>query len=223
MPSQNPNDYSMIFTVVGFAALTKMAYDFERFLIADGTPNEAVLVMAALAKLESQLIAIADETAILAREAIQDYEVATRVRPDTGGGGGPRLNDFIGVSASLTAIPGSVGVNHEPTLEDNGVEWWWTNELGYAGHLGRRFIGAFEGTRPDPNRRQEHALLTIGRGPGSGKGTIREPIPEREFVRKGGRHAEAIWHGKVRAAKAAFMAEVRAVTAPKAKRRRPGP
>lgn len=214
MPSQDPAEFSIIFAAVGFAGLVKSAIQLEEVLIADGRPNQASLVRRAVAALEQDLKQVAHRTASLAHTEIKSHEVGSRVRPDTGGGGGPRLGDYIGTSNALEAVPGSVGVNHEPTLEDADVGWWWTNEEGYSGHIGRTFIGAFDGTRPDPGQSRQHALLTIGKGvKGSGKGTIRNPIPERRFVRDGAGVAEVQWHGEVRAAKAKFMVEVRAAMA----------
>lgn len=213
MPSQDPAEFSIILAAVGFAKLVKSAVELERILAAD-TPNQASRVRVALAGLESELKQIAHRTATLARKEIQSHELSSRVRPDTNGGGGPRLGDFIGTSNALDTVPGSVGINHEPTLEQENVGWWWTNEEGYSGHIGRTFIGAFDGTRPSPGDFRQHALLEVGKGvKGSGKGTIKRPIPERRFVRDGAAVAEAQWHGAVRAAKAKFMTEINAAMA----------
>lgn len=214
MLTQNHNDYTYIHTVVGFGTIFKAAVGLEEFLIADGSPRQAAAVAAALAKLESKLIEIAKETAIEAEASIQDHEVNSRVRPDTGGGGGPRLGDFVGRSAALTAVPGSVGINHEPTLDNNGVRWWPTNEYGSHALIGHTFIGAFDGTKPSKAMSGQHALLVMGRTPGAGKGTIEEPIPARHFVEDGMRAVEPQWHTRVRAAKAEFAAVVRSVGVP---------
>lgn len=186
----------------------------ERKLVADKQPEHASQVRQAIIDHRNELNAIAREIAQLARQEIQDAEASSRVRPDTGGGGGPRLGDFIGASTPIPRSLGSVGINDEDELSRNGVEWWKTNEYGYGGHIGRQFIGAFDGTRPDPSRSREHALLSVGKGPGTGKGTIRQPIPERRFVLKGGQAAEAQWHARVRASRLRMVQRVeRAVIA----------
>lgn len=203
------NDFSIVLATRGLAKLIGESLSLEQLLLADGTPNQAAVIRRATAELERELEAIGVKVAKAAQQEIRSLEVSTQVRPDTAGGGGPRLGDYIGTSAPLHTVPGSVGINNERELEDNGVEWWWTNEEGYSGHIGRTFIGAFEGTRPTPGEFRTHALLEIGKGvKGSGKGTIRNPIPERRFVRDGAAAAQAQWHAEIQAAKARFMASV---------------
>lgn len=170
-------------------------------LDADRQPEHASRVRQAIIRHRDELDTIAATIANLARQEIVDAEQSSRVRPDTGGQGGARLEDTIGTSHPIPRSLGSVGVNDEDELDKAGVGWWKTNEYGYGGHIGRTFIGAFEGTRPDPSRSREHALLRIGKGPGTGKGTIRNPIPERRFVLAGGQVAETAWHQQVRASR----------------------
>lgn len=177
-------------------------------LAADKQPEHASRVRRAIIDHRNELNVISSEIAVIARKEIVNAEQSSRVRPDTGGGGGPRLEDSIGVSTPIPRSLGSVGINDEDVLEHNGVGWWKTNEYGYGGHIGRQFIGAFDGTRPDPNRSREHALLRIGKGPGTGKGTIKEPIPERRFVLAGGQVAEAEWHRRVRASRERMVSRV---------------
>lgn len=178
-------------------------------LVADGRPAQASEVRQAIIQHRDELQAISRDIALQARKAIRNAEAASRVRPDTGGGGGPRLQEAIGISHAIPRSLGSVGMNDESELEDADLGWWKTNEYGYSGHIGRTFIGAFDGTRPDPNRSREHALLKMGKGtPGRGKGTIREPIPERRFVQTGGQIAEAEWHRRVRASRESMIRRI---------------
>lgn len=208
--SQNPGDYSIVLTMGGYPELARAAITLHDKLIADGRPEEASRVRQALIRLRTDLLAVAKKTAVDARSSIKNAELSSRVRPDSGGNGGPRLGDFIGESVGFDPVPGSVLINHEPTLRDNGVGWWWTNEQGYRGHLGRRFIGSFEGTRPDPSRFREHAVLDMRKGAKNrAKGTIKKPIPERRFVRDGAHSAEARWHGEIRAAQDRYVSAIR--------------
>lgn len=203
----NVDDYSIVLPTRGFASMVRDAIQLDDVLVADGTPAQAQLVRKALSTLERELAEIATRIAALAHKEIVGHEASSRVRPAATG----ELEAVIGQSHPLPAVPGAVGINDETELQD--VSWWWTNEEGFSGHLGRTFIGAFEGTRPDPARFREHALLRVGKGPGSGKGTIKNPIPERRFVREGGAVAELEWHREVRAAKRRFMQTVTAAVA----------
>jgi len=203
----DPTSYSVVLPTIGLAALEREALSLSATLEADGTPAQASLVRSAFMRLLQELEAIALKTATFAEKSIKSHEIDSRVRPH---GGTSPLNHFIGVSHPLPAVEGSVGINYEPDLYAN-VPWWWTNEEGYSGNLGRKFIGAFGGgggwTKPDPSQFREHPLLRIGKGPGTGKGTIRHPIPARRFVEDGSQEAEVAWHAEIRAAKARFMRE----------------
>jgi hypothetical protein len=225
-PSQNPADYSIVLTMAGYPELARAAIVLHDKLIADGRPEQASRVRRALLQLRTDLLDVAKKTAVDAHASIRSAELQSRVRPDSGGAGGPRLNDFIGVSVGFDPVPGSVLINSEPTLKDNGVGWWWTNEEGYRGHIGRRFIGSFEGTRPDPSRFREHAVLDMRKGAKNrAKGTIKKPIPERRFVRDGAGQAEARWHAQIQAAQGKYVSAirlaVRTTQQPQRRRRRP--
>ncbi len=220
-----PN-YSMILATVGLSKLESEALALASVLEADGAHAQASQVRSAYIRLLGELNAIAVATAQFAESAIKDAEATSRVRPDTGGGGGPRLGDYVGSSNALTAVEGSVGINDEDTLYDN-VSWWWTNEEGYGGHIGREITGLFDPGHdaPSPAQFRVHPLFTPMKG---GKGTIQNPIPARRFVRDGGQQAATRWHAQVQAAKRQFlMACDRALVAaprPKssaARRRRP--
>ncbi len=197
-------DYSIILATVGLSKLEVEAISLASVLEADGAHAQASQVRAAYIQLLSTLNAIAVETANYASRAIKEAEATSRVRPDTGGGGGPRLGDYVGASAPLPAVEGSVGINDEDVLYSN-VSWWWTNEEGYGGHIGREIRGLFDPGHdaPSPAQFRVHPLFTPMHG---GKGTIQNPIPARHFVRDGGQQAATRWHSQVQAAKRKFLA-----------------
>lgn len=235
MPSQNPDEYSALLVTEGFADLS------ERFLIlhdkleASGYVALAQLLRRAYLRLRADVERIAKEIAVKATQYIKEEEATSRVRPDTGGdASGKRLEDYVGESVPLTAVPGTVGVNFEPLLYDN-VPWWWTNEEGYSGHVGRVVHGFFYdsgytgASRPDPGQFREHPLFRAegpqrednsfgpdhdrqaprkglkGERPGM---KIENPILPREFVLRGYQRAEVEWHAAMRVAKANFDKEL---------------
>lgn len=224
------SDFSVVLPVKSLPALERATIGLVATLEADGTPAQAQVVRAAYVRLLDELKTIARTTAAEAQKFIVEEEVKSRVRPDTGGDGGPRMEDFLGVSQPLDAVEGSVGINDESVLNAD-VPWWWTNEEGYSGHVGRVVHGFFyeQGftgrAHPDPGQSREHPLFRA-EGPQSGrrqggklspvkqpKGTrpgmlIQNPIPERRFVRRGAGRAEAAWHARVDKARARFLREV---------------
>jgi hypothetical protein len=208
----SPNDYSMVFTTRGLAALEKEAIRLAVELEADGAPAQASLVRRAFIDLLAELRGIATTIAQLAHTEIQDEELATRVRPAPTGDH-PSLQDFIGESHPLTGIEGAVGVNYEPALAQAGLYWWELHEEGSSVHVGREVRGFFQpgNARPSGAEFRVHPLFApVGRGP---KMTIQNPIPERAFVRHGAAVAEAEWHGMIRAAKGRFTASCAAAVA----------
>jgi hypothetical protein len=221
------NDYSAVLVMRGFAGLKADVVRTVAHLRADGQLATATEIGGAFDELTARLQLISAEIAELAHRAILEEEQRSRVRPDTGGDGGPRMEDFLGESAPLTEIPGTVVINDERVLEEN-VPWWWTNEEGYSGHIGRVvrgffFDAGFTGpSRPDPSRFREHPLFMTGsdqldtfgggggaRGGVGGRMEIHNPIPRREFVLHGYEAAKTEWHRQVSDAKARFDARVR--------------
>lgn len=206
----DPASYSVVLPTIGLAALEREALALAATLDADGTPAQASIVRQAFIRLLDELNTIARATAASAEKSIKEHEINSRVRPDSGQT--PSLNDFVGVSHPLPGVEGSVGINYEPLLYAN-VPWWWTNEEGYSGNVGRKFIGAYyesgftSPSKPSPSEDRQHPLLRIGKGPGTGKGTIRNPIPARRFVEDGAAEAEVGWHSAIRAAKSRFIRE----------------
>lgn len=228
MSANAPSAYSQVLATVGLARVETEALALAGVLAADGAEAQASQVRRAYLDLLEELKLIAVRIAALATDEIKHAEASSRVRPDTGGAGGARLGDWVGQSDPLIEVEGSVGINDEDPLYHN-VSWWWTNEEGYSGHIGRTIQGLFEpgGSAPSGALFRVHPLFApAGRGP---KGVIKNPIPARHFVRDGARAAEAKWHGEVRAAKRKFLARCdKAVVAaarptprPAKRRRRP--
>lgn len=206
----DPGSYSVVLPTIGLAALEREALRLAATLDADGTPAQASIVRQAFIRLLDELNDIARVTSAAAEKSIKEHEIDSRVRPDSGMS--PSLNDFVGVSHPLPGVEGSVGINYEPILYAN-VPWWWTNEEGYSGNVGRKFIGAYydsgfsSPSKPSPSEDRQHPLLRIGKGPGTGKGTIRNPIPARRFVEEGAAQAEVGWHAAIQASKRRFIRE----------------
>src|SRR5437764_2094682 len=129
---------------------------------------------------------------------LKRYEKDTRVRPDTLGGGGPRLGDFLTCSPIPQDLgPGAVGINDEELL-DNNVEWWITNEIGSTSLIGRKLFGVFYGGNappgpPDAAMSRQHALFAPGADADAGGGVITHGIPAREFVRQAVPRIEEEW------------------------------
>lgn len=237
---QDAGAYSALLVTEDFAGLQARFIQNYDLLEAGGYPNLAQLLRSAFFRFRTDLEEVARETAKKAALYIREEEVRSRVRPDSGGGlDGIRMEDYLGESAPLSAVPGSVGINFEPSLYDN-VPWWWTNEEGYSGHIGRVVHGFFyesgftNASAPDPGSSREHPLFRAegpqrdsnsfgpdhgrqsprlgGRGERPGM-RIENPIPAREFVRLGLARAEGEWHAGFARAKARFDKELARITA----------
>lgn len=202
--AKDPNSYSAVFATVGLADLTAETINLARKLSADGNPAQASLVRGAYQRLVKELESIAQHISGVAEKEILAAEASSRVRPDTGNSGPDSLTYNLGASHPLLTVPGSVGVNYEPDL----VSWWWTNEEGYSGHVGREIKGFFQPSGDPPLKSQFRADSDFTPSRAGKKGIIRNPIPERRFVQQGAGVAEAQWHAEIRSAKARFIAEV---------------
>lgn len=222
-----PDDYSALLVTRHLADLEEQVTATVLLLELDGAVATATVLRAAYQRLVAELDGVAREIAVKAQQYIVQAEADSRLRPNPTGDSEPHLEDFLGHSAPLPAVNGSVGLNDESVLYNN-VSWWWTQEEGYAGHVGREVVGFFfdsgysSPAAPDPARFREHPLFSPGRaqrdayaelgfdggaGPRGGSGrrmTIHNPIPARHFVRDGVLRTEGEWHDRVRRARARF-------------------
>lgn len=152
-----------------------------------------------------------------------DTERRTRVRPDSLGGGGPRLEDYLQCDP-LAELPGSVGVANEEVL-DAGVPWWSTNEIGSTARIGGHIFGLFYGSgfgsssAPNPAEFRQHPIFEATTVSGSGPGVIEAPIPARRFIRDAIPEIDAVWLRGFGAAKAKLEAALTSVFAEVAKQR----
>jgi hypothetical protein len=148
---------------------------------------------------------------------LQEKERDTRVRPDTQGGGGPRLEDSLKADPILE-LPGSVGIADEQLLDRN-VPWWTTNEEGSSARLGGRLMGLFyssdfaSGAAPDHSEFRVHPLFEAGSFPDGGMGVIQRPIPARRFIQKAIPDVEAAWIAGFERVKGKFNSELADITA----------
>jgi hypothetical protein len=208
--SQDPNDYTATLFARGYLPLKREVMRLVTKWRADpDRRGQAAFLEGEWRRFERRLLDVARRTAQEAEQEIKLEEEASRVRDDTGGGGGPRLNDHLGQSTPVFELPGSVLINDERALDEAGVDWWWTNEEGYSGHIGREIRGVFMpgGARPDPSRFREHPLFQpMAKGP---KGEIKNPIPERRFVQSGYNQVRGDWHAEIQAAEQTFIDALR--------------
>lgn len=178
----------------------------EKRLRSEGRPLAADILLRGIFEFERELKRIGREMSAFATEELRRKERETRVRPDTEGGGGPRLGDYL-VARPLAEnlIPGSIGVADEEVLDSN-VPWWITNEIGSSARVGGRLFGTFFGAEdaapPSRDQFRQHPLFEPGDfGSWGGLGVIREPIPARRFIAKAVPEINRAWHAAFDAAK----------------------
>lgn len=190
--------------------LTRDVAELARTLVADGRRNQAQLVRGAYQRYVVELNRISQQIAQEAEQTIKDNEVSSQVRGH--GGQGPSLSDFIGRSEPLQGDPGSVAINDEDWLDANGVGWWWTNEEGFSGHIGRQIQGFFQpsGTFPMAGGGSDPTFVPSRAG---GVGEIRNPIPARYFVRDAFQDVSPRWKARVEQATDDLVAACRAAMA----------
>lgn len=196
-------------------------------LRTEGHAVAADRLLKALGNAFRELEVMANEVATKATEMLRASERKTRVRPDTHGAGGPRLEDsLVAEPVEQQIAPGSVGVADEELL-DNHVPWWITNEEGSSALIGHRLFGTFTGAGADaaPNAdmgaNRVHPLFSPGGGPDSGVGFIKNPIPARRFILKAIPGINALWEREFRAIYTRLDNELTAVLAMANTGRRP--
>lgn len=204
-------DYASYAVVGKLPELQAAANETEVRLRAEGDDIGADKILRAYAKLRDGLILLSEQMAVKGSEILRRHEHDSRVRPDTLGGGGPRLEDYLEVDP-LLVIPGSIGIANESLLDDN-VPWWVTNEVGNSANVGRILFGAFFGqggeSRPSASESRVHPLFEPrGAGEFGGSGVIQHAIPARYFVRDSVAEIQAEWRVRFEQLVAAYVAEV---------------
>lgn len=187
-----------------------------------GRPAAANLLLRAYGELRDDLNQLGSDQAVAGTVTLREIEKRTRVRPDTQGGGGPRLGDFLVAERIGGALlPGSIGIANLDLLDAN-VPWWVTNEVGSSALVGHRIFGTFYGQNdagppePGPGGRQnrEHPLFQPGRtGPLAGRGTIENPIPARHFIERSVKLIDERWRREFEAIRARYEARLDVVAA----------
>lgn len=192
--------------------LTVAVDQAEVLLRAQGRPVAADMLLKAFGHLDADLVKLGVEMSAIATEELRKQEHDTRVRPDTLGGGGPRLGDYlVAEPVGGGRMPGSVGVNNMDLLNAH-VPWWITNEKGSSANVGRKLFGTFygqdDGAPPDPDLFRAHPLFQPGPNESlAGPGVIENPIPARRFVTKAVALIDREWKIASEAIKARFLAE----------------
>jgi hypothetical protein len=184
--------------VAQWPELVVAANELEGKLRSVGRPVAADMVLAAYGDFRDRLLLLGQDIAQMGTDTLKRLEHDTRVRPDTLGGGGPRLSQFLTCTPIPQDLgPGAVGINDEELLDDN-VEWWITNEVGNTTLIGRKLFGVFYGGNaapgpPDESMFRQHALFAPGPDDLAGGAIITHGIPARRFVEKSVHQIEREW------------------------------
>lgn len=173
-------------------------------------PVGADRVIRAYATLRDELIALGFSVSAKGTEILRDQERKSRVRPDTLGEGGPRLEDYLDCDPLSAVLWGSVGIANETRLDEN-VEWWSTNEEGSTSRVGHVLYGVFQPGEavPDAGEFREHPIFEARpSGTFRASGVIRNPIPARRFVEHSIADIELVWLAGFDRIKQTFIDEV---------------
>jgi hypothetical protein len=191
-------EYAFLEFVRNWPDVVVAANRYEVELRTTGRPDAADMLLMAYGRLRDDLQELARRMAIAGTEELRKMERATRVRPDTMGQGGPRLEDslFAEVLPIQDIMPGSIGIANEDVL-DGSVPWWITNEIGSTARVGGVLYGFFydgDVAPPDSSEFRVHPLFQPGYSPVSGTGIIKNPIPARKFIEKAVAIIDREWH-----------------------------
>jgi hypothetical protein len=207
------DDYAFVNVNPEWPTLVVAINELEIRLRRQRRPVAADKLLRAYGKFRDELLLLGREVAAFGTAELRRQEKQTRVRPDDGRTGQPRLNDFL-VAEVIDAnlLPGSVGIANENLLERE-VPWWITNEVGSSARVGGVLYGTFYGENdagpPDPSMFREHPLFEPGpNGSLSGMGVIQNPIPARQFVEKAVLATNRRWQEGFSAAKIRFDTEL---------------
>lgn len=221
----NVDDYTGVIVPRGFASLVREAINLENILTRDGAVNQAQQIRVALSKFEEELRLLAEDTAVRAHETIVEDEYLTRVRRadhaiDSNVWPHKGLADHIGFSDPLD-IPGSVGINDERHLDDEGMGWWRVNEFGWTGEYEIRgwFFSPSGGpSRPSGGRFRQDP--TFGAA-ANGFSAIVTSQPARGFVESGFNQTFKDWRREHEVIKREFIGRIRKAMASAPAPRRP--
>jgi hypothetical protein len=201
MPYAGPEEekFSGHCYVQDWAKLIIAANEYEKRLRLQGRNDAADMLLRAYGVFRDGLKLLAVKMAAWGTEELRKEEKSTRVRPDTMGDGGKRLEDYLVCEPiAVNMLPGTLGINDEEYL-DNNVPWWITVEEGSTTRVGDRIFGLFfdagwaGGTPPEPGLNQHPLFAPTPYDYGGGPGTIQNPIEARNFVVKAGPAIEAEW------------------------------
>lgn len=203
------DDYAFFMYVADLPELLTATNALEIRLRAAGNTLGADRLLKAYGALRDGLIAMEVQISAEGTKILRSHEEKSRVRPDSLGGGGPRLEDYLHVDPLSTALWGSIGIANETEL-DAEVPWWSTNEEGSSARIGGVLYGVFEpgAAAPSPTSFREHPLFQSQTGEGAGSGVIKNPIPARRFVEHAIPEIEALWRDAFEALKRAFVYEI---------------
>jgi hypothetical protein len=215
MPTTTPNSQRFVtYTFVeDWPELSVAINELETRLRSSGRPLAADVLVRGYSTMRDELLLLGRDIALFGTKALRESEKKTRVRPDTLGGGGPRLGDALVAEAiDQNIMPGAVGIADMDIL-DADVPWWLTNEIGSHGRVGGRLYGVFYGQDdagpPEASQFREHPLFQAGNTSGlAGVGFIERPIPARYFIAKAVPVIDTEWRGTFAGIKQRFESEL---------------
>lgn len=194
-----------------------------------GGKAQATQIDLLIAQVKSEVEATARATAAFADDAIRAQIEATRVRQPTSVGGKPGHSSLLGAILSRpvqSILPGggAVGIADvdeliqgtlAPSTNSTTPFYWRAQEFGSDHLVGHTLYGVFQPgeARPDASQFRSHPFFEV-RGKGQGRNykmTVRNPIEERAFLRKGGFEAYEFRRAEHRATEATAVARMKQI------------